>query len=165
MTQAKTALEDTKEDLDRAVQKTRDAAEIVRKLEASAPSAVEEPSADAPRRIVSLSETETQQEKIDLGDGYVAQKRAATRLAMLAQVFEFGCMQKSSAAIYFQLARTLFRSQEDIDKSPGAEQAVSKLAEALYQDFHIRHQLGESQEVAAAWGELVGIIRALGRDI
>ena len=72
MTQAKTALEDTKEDLDRAVQKTRDAAEIVRKLEASAPSAVEEPSADAPRRIVSLSETETQQEKIDLGDGYVA---------------------------------------------------------------------------------------------
>lgn len=165
MSQVSTVLEETKEDLDRAVDKTRDAVEILRKLEAATPSVVEEPSADAPRRVVSLSETETQQEKIDLGDGYVAQKRAATRLAMLAQVFEYGCMQKSSAAIYFQLARYLFRSQEDIEKSPGAEQALSELAEALYQDFHVRHQLGESPEVAAAWGELVGIIRTLGRDI
>ena len=165
MSQARSVLEECKNDLDSAVETTRAATEIVRKLESAAPPDDEQADSDGRRRIVSLDETETQQEKIDLGDGFVAQKRVATRLAMLAQVFEYGCMQKSSAAIYFQLSRYLFRSQEDIEKSPGAEQALSQLAEALYQDFHVRHQLGESQEVAASWGELVGIIRALGRDI
>lgn len=165
MSQANSVLEEAKEDLDRAVEVTHDAAEIVRKLDASVPPAEDSAESGGKPRVVSLSETETQKEKVDLRDGYVAQKRVATRLAMLAQVFEFGCMQKSSAAIYFQLSRYLFRSQEDIDKNPGAEQALSRLAEALYQDFHVRHQLGESEEVAAAWSELVGIIRGLGRDI
>lgn len=165
MSEVSNILEETKQDLDRAVEVTRSAAEIVRDLESAVTPADDEPGPDGGRRIVSLSETETQQEKIDLRDSYAAQKRTATRLAMLAQVFEYGCTQKSSAAIYFQLSRYLFRTAEDIERSPGAEQALSALSEALYQDFHVRHQLGESPEVASAWRELETIIRGLGRDI
>ena len=51
MSQAKIALDDTKEGFNRAVEKTRDAAEVARKLEASAPSEIEEPSADAPGEL------------------------------------------------------------------------------------------------------------------
>ena len=164
MSETSNILDEVKADLDRAARETQEAAEIVRALDATEIPDQEE-SDSGKRRIVSLDKTETQPEKIALRDDYAAQKRAATRLAMLAQVFEFGCIQKSSAAIYFQLTRYLFRSAEDIERSPGAQEALSSLAEALYQDFHICHQLGESPEIATAWRELEGIIRALGRDI
>jgi hypothetical protein len=120
---------------------------------------------DTPRRVVSLDDKDDAAEMIALRDTYLAMKRAANRLAMAAQVFEYGCMQMSSAAVYFQLSRYLFRSAEDIEKSPGAEQALSRLADALYRDFHASYGLGRSADIGTTWRELETIIRKLGRDI
>ena len=112
-----------------------------------------------------IDEVETVKEKIDLREAYAAQSRAAGRLALVTQIFEIGCSQKSEAAIYFQLSNYLFRSVSDIDGVPGAQDCLSQMATALHAYFHVSLDAENEDQVRTAWQCLEGVLRELGRNI
>ena len=112
-----------------------------------------------------IDEIETVKEKIDLRAAYAAQSRAAGRLALVTQIFEIGCSQKSEAAIYFQLSNYLFRTVNDIEGVPGSQDCLSRMATTLYAYFHVSLDAENEQQVRTAWQCLEEVLRELGRNI
>jgi hypothetical protein len=138
----------------------------VRALGRQADTAAAETAAGDIRAVTAvIDEVETVKEKIDLRDAYAAQSRAAGRLALVTQIFEIGCSQKSEAAIYFQLSNYLFRSVSDIDGVPGAQDCLSQMATALYAYFHVSLDAENEMQVRTAWQCLESVLRELGRNI
>ncbi|MAG95763.1 MAG: hypothetical protein QF797_01330 [Alphaproteobacteria bacterium] len=123
------------------------------------------PAGDTRTAPAVIDEVETVKEKIDLREAYAAQSRAAGRLALVTQIFEIGCSQKSEAAIYFQLSNYLFRSVSDIDGVPGAQDCLSQMATALYAYFHVSLDTENEMQVRTAWQCLESVLRELGRNI
>lgn len=138
----------------------------VRELGRQGDAAVVETAAGGARAAPAvIDEVETVKEKIDLREAYAAQSRAAGRLALVTQIFEIGCSQKSEAAIYFQLSNYLFRSVSDIDNVPGAQDCLSQMATALHAYFHVSLDADNEIQVRTAWQCLEGVLRELGRNI
>jgi hypothetical protein len=120
-----------------------------------------------PDRETLMSEVSAQRraraETLGLCHLYLLQSRAAQRFARLARVYEIACTSLSPAAAREQLARFLFRADDNPDRLPGAAAALERLAAALSRYFNGGLNDATDQSIRDAWMELDGVFTKLGR--